>query len=448
MEQKDINIGDKFGIYEVLGELQRTKTTQPRRFLVKCEVCGAENLSINKDNLLRCPTHCQPRNHHYLKEEEIILYSPDFEIERKQRDFNRRKQLSKLAEIPKETWQELINVSTSYSDLLGRIGKRDGRQDYKALKTFLRQFPDLDFSQMKENARKKEHVNEIPFGEVFKKGTNYSSSLLRNKLIKAGIKTFKKCEKCGITEWNGEPIVIQLHHKDGDRTNNELDNIAELCPNCHSQTENYSRRKNRTTIKNIEDFDYSSHLESPSNKAENTLSILLPFSKELSFENNKLPSKSVDLLPQEEFSLPVLKQKKKYFCFDCGKEITKGAVRCVECDRKRNQNLSKCPSKEELEKEIPKHPSLESMGRFYGVSGATIKKWIRKFNLNSPRPTRENLPKKEMCSYSQYTINGIKRTLSCWERKLGINDFSLIKYEQEFGHDETREHLKKLINQK
>jgi hypothetical protein len=26
MKQKDINIGDKFGIYEVLGELQRTKT--------------------------------------------------------------------------------------------------------------------------------------------------------------------------------------------------------------------------------------------------------------------------------------------------------------------------------------------------------------------------------------------------------------------------------------
>ena len=260
MKQKDINIGDKFGIYEVLGELQRTKTIQPRRFLVKCEVCGATNLSINKDNLLRCPTHCQPHNHHYLKEEEIILYSPDFEIERKQKDSNRRQLTSKLSSIDENTWQKLINVSTSYSDLLYRIGKRDGRQDYGALKTFLRQFPNLDFSQMKENAKKKKRINELPFGEVFKKGTHYSSSVLRNKLIKAGIKTFEKCEECGITEWNGKPIVIQLHHKDGDRTNNELDNIAELCPNCHSQTENYSRRKNRTIVKDIKEFDYSSHL--------------------------------------------------------------------------------------------------------------------------------------------------------------------------------------------
>ena len=182
MKQKDINIGDKFGIYEVLGELQRTKTIQPRRFLVKCEVCGATNLSINKDNLLRCPTHCQPHNHHYLKEEEIILYSSDFEIERKQKDSNRRQLTSKLSSIDENTWQKLINVSTSYSDLLHRIGKRDGRQDYGALKTFLRQFPNLDFSQMKENAKKKKRINELPFGEVFKKGTHYSSSVLRNKL--------------------------------------------------------------------------------------------------------------------------------------------------------------------------------------------------------------------------------------------------------------------------
>lgn len=277
MRQRDINIGDKFGIYEVLGELQRTSTSQQRCFLVRCEVCGASNLCVKRDTLVGYTTHCQPHMHHYLEEDEIILYSPDFEIEKKQRDSHRRRMTSKLAEIPKETWQDLIDVSTSYSDLLRRIGKRDGRQDYKVLRIFLGQFPDLDFSKMKENAKKKEHVNELPFGEVFKKGTSYSSSVLRNKLIKAGVKTFQKCENCGITEWDGKPIVIQLHHKDGDRTNNELDNIAELCPNCHSQTDNYSRRKNRTTVKDIEDFDYSSHLESPVPKKHQLY--LLPFQK-------------------------------------------------------------------------------------------------------------------------------------------------------------------------
>lgn len=257
MQQKEIQVGEKFGIYEVLGELQRTSTSESRKFLVKCTVCGATNISINKDNLLRCTSNCQPHNHHYLKEEEIVLYSPDFEIARKQRNSRRREMTSSLAKISEETWQKLIDASNSYSDLLRRIGKRDGHKDYESLKFFLSQFPDLDYSKMKENSKKKVHINELPFEKVFKKGTHHSSSVLKNKLIKTRIKKFEKCECCGISSWMGKPIVIQLHHKDGDNTNNEVNNIAELCPNCHSQTENYSRRNNRTIVKEEKDFDFS-----------------------------------------------------------------------------------------------------------------------------------------------------------------------------------------------
>lgn len=422
MQQKEIQVGEKFGIYEVLGELQRTSTSESRKFLVKCIVCGATNISINKDNLLRCTSNCQPHNHHYLKEEEIVLYSPDFEIARKQRNSHRREITSKLAKISKETWQELINVSTSYSDLLHRIGKRDGRQDYKALRTFLAQYPDLDFSKMKENANNRKHINEIPFGEVFKKGTHYSSSLLRNKLIKSGIKTFEKCEECGITEWNGKPIVIQLHHKDGDSSNNELDNIAELCPNCHSQTENYSRKKNRTIIKNPEDFDFSSK----ENKTN-----LNPFTEELSFEE------------KENFELPVLKEKRKYFCYICGKEISRGSSICSDCNKLRNQNLSKCPSKEELELEIPKHSSISSLARKYRVSDNTVRKWLKKLNIqNKPVPTEFNT---YPVSKEYFTINKVKFTLSQWEIKLGVERGYFVKYRQIHDKEETREIIRKMI---
>ena len=422
MQQKEIQVGEKFGIYEVLGELQRTSTSESRKFLVKCIVCGATNISINKDNLLRCTSNCQPHNHHYLKEEEIFLYSPDFEIARKQRNSRRREMTSSLAKISEETWQELINVSTSYSDLLHRIGKRDGRQDYKALKTFLAQYPDLDFSKMKENANNRKHINEIPFGEVFKKGTHYSSSLLRNKLIKSGIKTFEKCEECGITEWNGKPIVIQLHHKDGDSSNNELDNIAELCPNCHSQTENYSRKKNRTIIKNPEDFDFSSK----ENKTN-----LNPFTEELSFEE------------KENFELPVLKEKRKYFCYICGKEISRGSSICSDCNKLRNQNLSKCPSKEELELEIPKHSSISSLARKYRVSDNTVRKWLKKLNIqNKPVPTEFNT---YPVSKEYFTINKVKFTLSQWEIKLGVERGYFVKYRQIHDKEETREIIRKMI---
>jgi len=51
-----------------------------------------------------------------------------------------------------------------------------------------------------------------------------------------------KCNNCGITEWDNKPITLELEHKDGNSTNNNLDNIELLCPNCHSQTPTYKSK--------------------------------------------------------------------------------------------------------------------------------------------------------------------------------------------------------------
>jgi hypothetical protein len=71
---------------------------------------------------------------------------------------------------------------------------------------------------------------------------HYSSSRLRKRLIKEGYKK-NKCEECGVMEWNGKSITCELHHIDGDRGNNMIENLLILCPNCHSQTPNHSIRK-------------------------------------------------------------------------------------------------------------------------------------------------------------------------------------------------------------
>jgi hypothetical protein len=47
------------------------------------------------------------------------------------------------------------------------------------------------------------------------------------------------CQHCGISEWNGKDIVLDLEHIDGDSTNNSFMNLTLLCPNCHSQTSTY-----------------------------------------------------------------------------------------------------------------------------------------------------------------------------------------------------------------
>jgi len=50
------------------------------------------------------------------------------------------------------------------------------------------------------------------------------------------------CYTCGITEWNGMPITLELEHIDGNSSNNTEANLSLVCPNCHSQTSTYKNR--------------------------------------------------------------------------------------------------------------------------------------------------------------------------------------------------------------
>jgi predicted transcriptional regulator len=64
---------------------------------------------------------------------------------------------------------------------------------------------------------------------------------LKRRLVAAGLK-HEWCERCGLTEWRGQPLSLALHHINGDGAENRLENLELLCPNCHSQTPNFSGR--------------------------------------------------------------------------------------------------------------------------------------------------------------------------------------------------------------
>ena len=67
---------------------------------------------------------------------------------------------------------------------------------------------------------------------------------VRKKILEEGLKPHR-CECCGLEEWMGKPIPLELHHKDGDRHHNELENYELLCPNCHAFTDSYRGKNSR-----------------------------------------------------------------------------------------------------------------------------------------------------------------------------------------------------------
>ncbi len=81
----------------------------------------------------------------------------------------------------------------------------------------------------------------IPIEELLVDDRRTARNHLKWRLLDEGLKR-NQCEECGITEWLGEPLTMQLHHVNGNGSDNRLENIKFLCANCHSQTDTYGAK--------------------------------------------------------------------------------------------------------------------------------------------------------------------------------------------------------------
>jgi hypothetical protein len=72
-------------------------------------------------------------------------------------------------------------------------------------------------------------------------------SLLKRALLEIGVEY--KCNICKIDKWLDKDISLDIHHKNGNWSDDRRENLEFLCPNCHSFTDTF-RSKNIKLKKN------------------------------------------------------------------------------------------------------------------------------------------------------------------------------------------------------
>lgn len=149
----------------------------------------------------------------------------------------------------KEEYEEAIKKSKSIAEALRNLGLIDRGGNYKIIKNACSKYG-IDMSHFYGQGWNKGLKFKPKQAEetinLLKENCYYQSYKLKKRLLDEGFKEHK-CECCGNSEWNGKPIALEIHHINGDSTDNRIENIQILCPNCHAQTDNYRGRNKSAT---------------------------------------------------------------------------------------------------------------------------------------------------------------------------------------------------------
>ena len=218
----------------------------------------------------------------------------------------------------KEELEVAVKTSNCARQALLLLGVEGKGANYKVINRLIKKL-ELDNNHWKtayqlclkgKNFNKKKELSEL-----LVEGSSITSNSLKKRLIKEN-KLENKCDICHISTWLGKELVLHLDHINGISTDNRIENLRLLCPNCHSCTATYAGRNIR-----------------------------------------------------------VRRIRNKKMCKRCNTQITTKATHCKKCTPKKEK--AKWPSNQEL-KQWAQTRTLTSIALELGVSVSAVRKRLTK----------------------------------------------------------------------
>lgn len=334
-----------------------------------------------------------------------------------------------ISDLTKFQLEQYSKESSNWKELMIKCGYTNlGCRTYLKRKL---EICDIDISHFINTRNHKKYTNE----EIFKENSEYSTmNGIKNKLINQfGWKY--ECSNCKLSEWMNHKIPIEIDHINGNHTDNRIENLRFLCPNCHALTDTYKGKniKNKEHSKEKYDLNQKNKICVKCNNQKHKNSeycrqchIKIKLHKITDTTNNTKKCLDCDKYISKKSlrckmcHYTLMKSKSsindkdhiKGKCIDCSTNIESRAIRCVICSNKiienANKNISntcidcsknignlakRCtdcyiinsrkvirPSYEQLleDKSIL---NMVQIGKKYNVSDNTIRKWLKRYNM-------------------------------------------------------------------
>jgi hypothetical protein len=148
-----------------------------------------------------------------------------------------------IKNYPDNDFIKLFNRSNSINEIIRFFNLNACGSQYLAANEKIRKL-NLDTSKFDKSKYKRGRKTK-QIEQILTTDSNFlNTHFLKKRLVREG-KLQYKCSICSIEKWLDKKLSLQLDHINGIRTDNRIENLRLLCPNCHSQCDTYAGKNKR-----------------------------------------------------------------------------------------------------------------------------------------------------------------------------------------------------------